>query len=162
MVRALYLYAPFCAMGEKVDFLYLIATMLSRHGIVVIKFTKSRKLPHHRFYLPLRYDVVHPGYVGYEAKPGFFGSEKGCDTARLPNSLYGHIVNHIVNHIETPSEFPTTTTTTTTTATTTTATTTTTTATTTTGTTTTHAAVTTTTASIHPSHPLPSTSKNVP
>ena len=33
----------FCAMGGKVDFVYLIATMLSRDGIVVIKFTKSRK-----------------------------------------------------------------------------------------------------------------------
>ena len=37
-----YLSAPFCAMGQKVDFLCLI-------GIVVIKFTKSRKLPRHPF-----------------------------------------------------------------------------------------------------------------
>ena len=32
MIRALYLYAPFYAMGEKVDFVYLIATMPGRHS----------------------------------------------------------------------------------------------------------------------------------
>jgi hypothetical protein len=36
-------------MGGKVDFVCLVATILSRDGIVVIKFTKPRKLPHHFF-----------------------------------------------------------------------------------------------------------------
>jgi len=36
-------------MGGKIDFVCLVATMLSRDGIVVIKFTKSRKMPRHFF-----------------------------------------------------------------------------------------------------------------
>ena len=45
---------PFCAMGDKVDFVYLIATMPGTCIGVDTSFTKSRKLPRHPFYILLR------------------------------------------------------------------------------------------------------------
>ena len=44
-----FLPAPYCATGGNIDSVYLIATMLSRDGIVVVKFTKSRTMPRHFF-----------------------------------------------------------------------------------------------------------------